>query len=425
MAGRTFEAMLMPAGIVGRSGMSMLSPAAQLLDTKLPLALKWQPADINAHDGSVTVGAIESLELREGGLWGTGTLLDGPYTEQAIQQIDAGVTAPSAELVVRSETLTDTAGTPITPETAEQMWMDGAQVVMRMDAVEIVGASLVSVPEFRETSIMVGAAVDITPSLALVAAAAVMEEDTFPAEYFDNPLLEEPTPISVDESGHVSGHLAAWGTCHTGVRDRCVTPYRSHSNYAEFHQSSVKLDDGEHLRVGRLTVGGGHGPAGKGMRAAVEHYDNVGTCWALVRAGEDEHGIWISGVINPAADQGMVKQALGTPHSGHWERVAGHPELIAACAVNAPGFPIVSRKRDRDGDLAMVASFSPPQSRPPLDTSILDDVAHRAVQAYAEQQAGRKRADQARALAGASGQRRRTLAHAIRESHARSIRKVS
>lgn len=424
MAGRTFEAMLMPAGVVGRSGMSMLSPAAQLLDTKLPLALKWQPADINAHDGSVTVGAIESLELREGGLWATGTMLDGPDTEQAIQQITAGVTAPSAELVVRQETLTDTAGTPITPDTAEQMYMDGAQVVMRMDAVEIVGASLVSVPEFRETSITLGDTTDHAVP-ALVAAVVTVEEDTYPPEFFDNPLLDGPTPIHVDEDGHVFGTLAEWGTCHTGKRDKCVTPYRSHSGYAEFHQSHVKLSTGERLRVGRLTVGGGHGPAGHGMRAAVDHYDNVSTCWAFVRAGEDEHGIWISGVINPAATPEMVKQALTAPHSGHWERVGGYPELIAAHAVNSPGFPIAVRKRDRDGDLAMVASFSPPQSRPAYDTSILDDVAQRAVQAYAEQQAGQARAAAARDLLAGAPQRRRVLAHAIREFHARNARKAS
>ncbi|WP_203236863.1 phage minor head protein [Nocardia panacis] len=422
MSAKTFEALLMPAGIGGRSGMSMLAQDAQLLDTKLPFALKWQRQDDPGHDGSLTVGAIETLELREGGLWATGTMLDTPDAAEAIQQIEAGVTAPSAELVVRSETLTDTTGSPVTPETAEQVWMDGA-VVMRMDAVEIVGASLVSVPEFRETSITLG---DITtaPSLALVAA-AVVEEDTYPAEFFANPLLEQPTPIHVDESGRVVGHLATWGTCHTGVRERCVTPYRSHSNYAEFHQSSVKLDDGERLRVGRLTVGGGHGPAGQGMRAAVEHYDNVGTCWALARAGEDEHGIWVSGAINPAADPAMVKQALGTPHSGHWERVAGHPELIAACAVNAPGFPIVSRKRDRDGDLAMVASFAPRPARPAVDTSILDDVAARAVAAYAQQQADQARSLAARNLMAASVPRRRVLADAIRESHRRREQKVS
>ena len=425
MAGRTFEALLMPAGVIGRSGISMLSAEAKLLDTKLPLALKWQPADIPAHDGSLTVGAIETLEMRDGGLWGTGTLLDGPDTEQAIQQIEAGVTAPSAELVVRTETLADGEGNPITPESAEALWESGEQVIMRMDEVEIVGASLVSVPEFRETSIALGeAAEQDAPDMEAIAAAAVITEPEYDEIMFAPPELAEPTPIHVDDDGHVSGHLAIWGTCHTGRRDKCVTPYKSHSDYADFHQSHVKLSTGDRLRVGRLTVGGGHAPAGDGPRAAVEHYDNVSTCWALVRAGEDEHGIWISGVVNPAADTAMVQQALTAPHSGHWERVGGHPELIAAHAVNTPGFPIAVRKRDRTGDLALVASFGPAPTQA-LDTSILDAVADRAVRAFVAQQAGAERATTARQLVTAAAGRKRILADAIREDHARTLAKIN
>lgn len=418
MAAKTFEAMLMPTGIVGRSGMDMLSASAELVDTKLPLALKWQKTDEFGHDGSVTVGAIETLTIRDGGLWATGALLDNDDTAEVVQQIEAGVTAPSAELVVRESVMTDAAGNPITMDTAEQMYMDGAQIVMRMDVVEIVGASLVSVPEFRETSITLGDTAQAAPALSLVAA-AVVKPDTFTAELFANPLLDEPTPIHITREGRVMGHLAAWNTQHTAYQ-RKVTPYRSHSGYAEFHQSHVYLEDGSILRVGRLTVGGGHAPAGDGMRAATEHYDNVATCWAFVRAGEDEHGIWVSGAINPHADEKMVRQALGTPHSGHWERVAGHPELIAAHAVNTPGFPICSRRQDREGDLAMVASFAPRQSRPTVDTNVLDDVARRAVAAYAEQQAGQERTAAVHSLLhAAGGRRKRILADAIRERQAR------
>jgi hypothetical protein len=74
----------------------------------------------------------------------------------------------------------------------------------------------------------------------------------------------------------------------------------------------------------------------------------------------------------------------------------------------------------------MVASFAPRQSRPPLDTSILDDVAARAVKAYAQQQAGEERAAAARKLVAASAPRRRTLGEVIRADHARRMaRKAS
>ncbi|MCM6777920.1 phage head morphogenesis protein [Nocardia sp. CDC159] len=416
---RTFEALLMPTGVIGRSGMSMLSPTAVLIDTALPLALKWQPSDEPGHHGGLTIGAIEALELTNRGLIATGTLLDSPDTEAAMQQIQAGVTRPSAELVVREETLVDEHGTTLTPDTADEVWRSGGTVVMRMDKVEIVGGTLVSVPEFRDTTISVSDSEAAAPDLALVAA-TVVEPDRFDPEMFDNPMLDEPTPIHLTPDGRVVGHLAAWESLHRAIKDRAQHPYRSHSGYAEFHQSHVYLTTGEILRVGRLTVGGGHAPAGRGMRAAVAHYDDVATCWAHVRAGEDEHGIWVSGVVNPHASEAMVKQALGTPHSGHWERVGGHPELIAAHAVNVPGFAICSRKRDHAGDLAMVASFAPRQSRPPVSGTVLDEVARRAVEQYAEHTAARERAVTARRLvAAAAGRRQRILADVIREAAAR------
>lgn len=416
MSGKRFEALLMPTGVIGRSGQGMLSTSVQLVDTALPLALKWQKHDLPAHEGGLTIGAIQELELRDGGLWATGTLLDSPETDEALQQVEAGVTRPSAELVVRSQVMADAAGNTVSLETAEQLYADGAAIVMRWDTVEIVAGTLVSVPEFRDTSITVGEATDAAPPLALVAAtstARIVEPDRYPAEYFCDPGLSEPTPIHVTPEGRVIGHLACWNSQHTApiYRNRNVTPYHSFSGYAEFHQSVAYLDNGERLRVGRLTVGGGHATAGKGMRPALEHYDNVATCWSLVRAGEDEIGIWVSGAIHASADEAMIKDALGTPHSGHWEPVLGHPELIAAHAVNNPGFLVIE---DRDGGLAMVASFAPRPSQPPMSTAFLDEVARRGAAAYAEQLAAQQRAVTAQELVYAASNRRRAVAAGIR-----------
>ncbi len=425
---RSFEALLIPTGVPGRSQGWMLAANVELVDTALPLAMKWQKTADPGHDGAYTVGVLETVELRDGAVWGTGTMLDSPEAAEAIQQLEASVTRPSIELVGRSEVLTDSAGNPVTPATAEQMWMDGAAIVSRIDVAEIVAATLVSVPEFRDAHMVLGAEVDSSQGLALVAAAQArtVDEDIYPAEFFENPDLDEPTPIHVTKEGRVVGHLACWKTMHTAYPDMQVTPYRSYSGYAEFHQSTANLDNGDRLRVGRLTVGGGHGPAGRGMRAAIEHYDDVTTCWGLVRAFEDEHGIAVSGVIEANADEKMVKLALGTPHSGHWERVGGHPELIIGHAVNSPGFPIpAQRVRDRDGDLALVASFAPRASRPPLPNSLLEDIARRGAAAFAEQQAASVRAASARQLIEGATSRRRTLGQAIRANHARMSRKAS
>lgn len=416
---RSFEALLIPTGVPGRSQGWMLAHNVELVDSALPFAFKWQRTADPGHDGAYTVAVLETVSVRDGAVWGTGVTLDTPEAAEAIQQVEAMVTRPSIELVARSSVLTDTAGNPVSPETAEQMWMDGAAVVSRIDVAEIVAATLVSVPEFRDAHMVLGDEVDGARGLALVAAATarIVEPDIYPAAFFDNPYLSEPTPIHVTGDGRVMGHLACWETMHTAYPDMQVTPYRSYSGYAEFHQSSAHLDTGDVLRVGRLTVGGGHGPAGRGMRAAIAHYDDVTTCWAFVRAGEDDIGIWVSGAIHAQADERMVKLALSTPHSGHWERVGGHPELLIGHAVNIPGFPIpaAQRMQDRDGDLALVASFAPRPSRPP---SLLEDIARRGAAAYAEQLAAAQRTAAARQLVLTASSRRRTLGEVIRASHA-------
>lgn len=422
---RTFEALLVPAGVIGRSGMFMLGRGAQLLDTVLPMALKWQPAAVSGHEGSVTVGVIEALEMRDDGIHGRGYLLDNEHTMKVVEEIDHQVTRPSAELAVRSETITDAAGNPITMDTAEQMYMDGAQILSCWNAVEMMSAALVSVPEFRDTTITLTeseAPAESSPGLALIAAATnarIVEPHRYPAEFFTNPQLAEPTPIHVNSEGRVLGYLALWDTAHRAFPGLDRTPYHSLNGYADFHQSTAHLDDGSMIRVGRLTVGGGHGPVGKGARAALAHYDDVSTCWALAVVGEDERGIWVSGAIHAQADERMVQLALGTPHSGHWERVGGHPELIAAHAVNSPGFAIYQKAADRDGDLALVASFAP-RPNPALtlaSAAVLEDVADRAaaraVDAYLERQAALQLAAEADELLAAASRRRKLQADAL------------
>lgn len=417
--GRRFEALLIPTGVVGRSQGWMLASNVQLVDSALPLAMKWQKKADPGHDGAYTVAVIETLELRDGAVWGTGVMLDTPEAAEAALEAEKKVSRPSIELVARSEVLADSGGNPVSMETAEQMFMDGAAIVSRIDVAEIVAATLVSVPEFRDAHMILGTEADAEHTQALVAAARTVEPDLYPAAFFQNPQLTEPTPIHVTAEGRVVGHLACWETMHTAYPDMARTPYRSYSGYAEFHQSPVKLDNGDRLQCGRLTVGGGHAPAGRGPIAARQHYDDVTTCWAYVRAGEDDLGIWVSGAIEFHAPEDMVKRALQTPHSGHWERVNGHPELLAGHAVNTPGFPIpVHRMRDRDGDLALVASFAPRQSQPPMPASLLEDIARRGAQAYAQQLAADQRAAAARQIVAETSARRRKLAAAIRESNA-------
>lgn len=161
-----------------------------------------------------------------------------------------------------------------------------------------------------------------------------------PAAWFAKPDLDGPTPLTISDTGRVFGHVAAWGTCHVGMGSNCITPPKSHTGYAYFHTGEVLTADGERIPVGRLTFGGGHATADKGYRAAADHYDNSCNTAAVVRAGEDEYGIWVAGSLVPDLPEETVYTLRHTPLSGDWRRIGGNLEMVGALHVNTAGFPI-------------------------------------------------------------------------------------
>lgn len=172
---------------------------------------------------------------------------------------------------------------------------------------------------------------------ALMAGAAPVAP---PKEWFDDPKLTGPTPLHIGDDGRVYGHVAVWDTCHVGIGDSCVKPPKSLTSYAYFHTGEAVTDGGGRVAVGTLTYGGGHAQANLGYRAAAEHYDTTSRAGALVRAGEDEHGIWVAGALNPEADEAAIRTMRAHPLSGDWRRIGGNLEMVAALHVNTAGFPI-------------------------------------------------------------------------------------
>lgn len=162
-----------------------------------------------------------------------------------------------------------------------------------------------------------------------------------PAAWFTNPGLSKPTGLTVTEDGRVFGHLASWNVCHTGIGNACVTAPHSMTDYKHFKIGSVVTDDGANLAVGKITLGGGHASPQYGIKPALEHYDNAGAAVAAVNVGEDGHGIWVAGALLPGVDDARLAQLRLSPLSGDWRRVDGNLELIAALAVNTPGFPVL------------------------------------------------------------------------------------
>lgn len=177
---------------------------------------------------------------------------------------------------------------------------------------------------------------EAAPAFNLVASAGI---EPYNGDDFRNPGFDKPTPLTVTDDGRVFGHLAAWGTCHIGVRGVCTTPPTSRSKYGYFLTGEVPTTAGP-VNVGQITMGGGHADIRKNARAAMAHYDATSTVVADVTAGEDAHGIWVAGhlrsTVTPEESHALRAAAL----SGDWRQIRGSLEMVAALAVNVPGFPI-------------------------------------------------------------------------------------
>jgi hypothetical protein len=154
----------------------------------------------------------------------------------------------------------------------------------------------------------------------------------------------------------VYGHIAAWDECHRDflARKECVLPPRSRKNYAPFHLGSVLTAEGNTVRVGKIVMDTRHADINLGYTSAALHYDNTGDEVAVVRAGEDQYGVWVAGAIVPEADPPKVAKLRRSPISGDWRRVEGNLELTAALAVNVPAFPVYAM--DGEEQLALVAA---------------------------------------------------------------------
>ncbi|MFJ1459755.1 phage minor head protein [Nocardia sp. N2S4-5] len=410
---RTFTAVLAHLG-VPTDDRRMLAADMDLRFRDTPMPLMWQERMTPGHDGSIAVGVIDSIELVDGSVMATGHFLDTDDAARALLQIEEGITNPSIDPADVAWELRTEAGELVTEDTDYDELERAVQVYT---SAIITAATLVNIPAFGTTTITLK---DEEGDGQPVAAAVLMAAATPPFRpdpaLFADPGFTEPTALHITADGRVQGHLAAFGTCHVGRSDRCVTPPHSATGYAHFHVSSVQTSDQSWLPVGRLTVGGGHADDSLNARAAAEHYDNTGTCWAYVRAGEDAHGIWISGVLHPDATDAQVRDGLSAPLSGDWRYIGGSLELVAALSVNTPGFPVLRGRDDENGHTtALVAALGPRPVHRRLDTTILRTVAIEAVREFRTSEArlqrarsviaDRRRAD-ARALVAAVNNRK-------------------
>jgi hypothetical protein len=177
-----------------------------------------------------------------------------------------------------------------------------------------------------------------------------------PRAWFEVPEPDELTPMTITDDGRVFGHLAGWQSCHTGFSGKCVLAPRSRTDYSQFHLGGIKTAEGEVIPVGHITMGTGHADIFLGERPALEHYDDTGTVVASVVAVDGKHGIWLSGTLEPDVTEVQVRRLRGATLSGDWRQHGRGLELIAALAVNAPGFQVPRARVASGAPQALVAA---------------------------------------------------------------------
>ena len=340
----------------------MLATNIDLSFRSFPLPLMWCKQSKQGHTDSFTVGVIEEAHVEGANVVASGYMLNTPEADEAALEISHGVSNPSVDLANAEWAYTDAFGRELDESSLWTTIESGGEVFMTFSSAELIGTTLVATPAFdtkiklnidrasREVAIVASAARDFQPTV-------------YDKRLFDNPNLTGPTLPSIGEDGRIYGHLAVFGQCHRSIQTDCILVPRSPSSYSHFHTSpALRLDDGSRLPVGRLTVGTGHADPRLGAAPAAAHYDNTGACFALVRVGEDKYGVWFSGVSAPWATAEQIEQGIASPLSGDWRDFGQGLDLIAALAVNTPGFAARGRDDDQGRPIALVASVGPSPS---------------------------------------------------------------
>lgn len=354
-----------PIALIGTptSDNRMLASDIDLSFRSFPLPLMWCKQSKGAHDDSFTVGVIEDAKVSGTNVLASGYLLNTSEADEMANENAHGVSNPSIDLAAAEYTYTDENGKELTEDELWDRFDENKPIILCFTKGEIIGTTMVATPAF-DTRLQLNAEREHRDVALVASAGAEFRPRIYDHRLFEDPKLTGPTLSTMGDDGRIYGHLAVFGQCHRSVQTDCITVPRSPSAYSQFHTSpAVRLDDGSRLPVGRLTVGTGHADTRLGPRHAAAHYDNTGSCFALVRVGEDSHGIWFSGVAAPGADAETIEAGISAPLSGDWRDFGQGLELVAALAVNTPGFAARGRDDDQGRPIALVASIGPSARR--------------------------------------------------------------
>jgi hypothetical protein len=342
---------------------------------ELPLPLLWQIKTADGHQGSVVVGRIDFMERISGGIGNARGVFDtGEYGKEAERLVRNGfIRGVSADLD-QFEAKEQKLGIDVLQDEEDDEIEKKSLLIKHA---RIMAVTIVPKPAFQECVIMLvdgttpseeeemntedglyEEAVEPTTEQTSLVASGFLSHPipvTPPRDWFLNPELKKPTPLSIDDSGRVYGHIAAWHVNHIGM-PRATKPPRSRSKYAYFHTGVCRTAEGADVPVGQLTLAGGHAPLQADANAASRHYDDTASAIADVHAGEDSYGIWVAGSLRPEATEAQIRALRASAPSGDWRPIGGSLELVAVCQVNVPGFPIARAMVAGGQVMALVAA---------------------------------------------------------------------
>lgn len=291
----------------------------------LPLPFSWQKENLPAHEGSVIVGRVDQIFRQGNAIMGRGIVLSGPDAPpeaadflSLMHQKASGWVSIDGDAVAME--VVDNADPTKPPKRI-------------FDSIRLRGLTAVSIAALIDAKIQLDS---MTTTFSLTAAAIPVNP---PSGWFANPGLIEPTPITIGPEGQIFGHLALFDVCHIGFPEaKCMMAPR-HDSFEYFHTGELLTADGDSIAVGHMTFKTGHASDKLNGVSAAAHYDNTGMVAADVVAGNDKHGIWVAGALRSHLTDADLREFRSAPPSGDWRRIAGRLRLVAALAVNVPGFP--------------------------------------------------------------------------------------
>lgn len=362
----------------------------------LPLPLRWNIEDSHGgepHTVAVNVGRIDEIWREDNMIMGKGVLdVAGENGAEAYRLVHDGFLKGVS---VDVDAIKDADVELVYPEKGPDEGDDEDDLFslfampekVIFHAGRIRGATLVDIPAFTEAYIALTdedvettdeeiVIASVNDEKSLVAHAGNHDDWLPPSQWFSDPRLSVPTPITVTDEGRFYGHAAEWKTCHVGYTDMCVTPPRE-DYHPYFMIGEVTCSDGSLVAVGQVTLGTGHAPLYMSAQSATQHYDNTGVAVADVAVGNDEHGIWVAGAIRPGVDPARIRELRASGKlSGDWRPIGGRRRLVGLLAVNVPGFPIprTATRIVNGKQTALIAAGVPSFGPPAIEANELEDL---------------------------------------------------